>query len=602
MAASWKPGDAVLPETGLEVVLHTIGCGQNDFDSFAKIADKLKTRNVTMAGDLFGNDASWSREELLGCLKNLELKKSTLAYVVALETFVGRAVGAAPALQLKTTAVKSTAGGNMSDRCTKKEPSRSFNPRKWRPDGRVFDGLHRLREVEFLPSAQEKLYLDRLWISAMIYGEASLGDYLPDGMAGHLGRLHDDLLPPFKPKHFGKANQEPREAAEVIRLRFMNGRFQAYPRIVLDQQYRHLFDTKAQNALRSSFVDGLDERLATSERNKFLTTIIEVYSNQAPVSRLNLNLASSPHQPPHSPCTPARSQEHAVVFPGDEVGEGDKAAAPRAEPKAAAAPARSTATVTPVVVPAVPVADDDLDGLGFGPTGVAALPDAPPPKPAAAAPPQPAVSKKAAQKSKRAGGLGKRPAERPVKDSSDEDDSDADSDASEGEGAPAAAPAAAPAPARQPAKQTPRAAAPARSTPKSAPGSQIPNPNPNPIVLALTRACAPRSFQPGRQAALHADQAPVQDPDRPGAGGRGAAHRPCRRAAPGQDQRGVALRARAAGSLAERQQVRLGGQGQEHQPAQACNLQAPVSRRHCLLCARGGPRLQACGLRVCVWV
>ena len=332
MAASWKPGDAVLPETGLEVVLHTIGCGQNDFDSFAKIADKLKTRNVTMAGDLFGNDASWERGELLSCLNTLELKKSTLAYVVALETFVGRAVGAAgaaPALQLKTAAVKGTAGGNMSDRCTKKEPSGSFNPRKWRPDGRVFDGLHRLREVEFLPSAQEKLYLDRLWICAMIYGEASLGDYLPDGMAGHLGRLHDALLPPFKPKHFGKANQEPREAAEVIRLRFMNGRFQAYPRMVLDQQYRHLFDTKAQNALRSSFVDGLDERLATSERNKFLATIIDVYSGQAPVSRLNLNLASSPHQPPHSPCTPARSQEQALVFSGEKNSEGDKAAGPQ---------------------------------------------------------------------------------------------------------------------------------------------------------------------------------------------------------------------------------------------------------------------------------
>jgi len=292
MAASWKPGDAVLPETGLEAVLHTIGCGQNDFDSFAKIADKLKTRNVTMAGDLFGNDASWSREELLGCLKHLELRKSPLAYVTALETVVGHAVGAAPALQLKTTAVKSARGGNMSDRCLKREPSHSFNPRKYRPDGRVFDGLHRLGEVEFLPNDQEKLYLDRLWICAMIFGEQSLGDYLPDGMAGHLGRLHDDLLPPFKPKHFGKANQEPREAAEVIRLRFMNGRFQAYPRMVLDQQYRHLFDTKAQNALRNSFVDGLDERLATSERNKFLTTIIDVYSGQAPRNKHSYSPAS----------------------------------------------------------------------------------------------------------------------------------------------------------------------------------------------------------------------------------------------------------------------------------------------------------------------
>lgn len=115
MAASWKPGDAVLPETGLEAVLHTIGCGQNDFDSFAKIADKLKTRNVTTAGNLFGNDASWSREELLGCLKNLELRKSPLAYVTALETVVGHAVGAAPALQLKTKGCR-RGGGRRSRR------------------------------------------------------------------------------------------------------------------------------------------------------------------------------------------------------------------------------------------------------------------------------------------------------------------------------------------------------------------------------------------------------------------------------------------------------------------------------------------------------
>ena len=74
-------------------------------------------------------------------------------------------------------------------------------------------------------------------------------------------------------------------AWEVISRRFMNGRFQPYPRIKLDQKYRHLFDQKAQNALQSSFLDSHDERLATSELNNFLATIIEVYSGNAPVSR-----------------------------------------------------------------------------------------------------------------------------------------------------------------------------------------------------------------------------------------------------------------------------------------------------------------------------
>jgi hypothetical protein len=285
MAASWQPGDAVTPETELNAIFRVIGFAHNDMDSVIKIVEKLKQRSVTVVGELFGSDASWQREELLSCLNTLELKKTPLSYIVALETAVGSAVGTPPALQFTTAAVKPVSGGNMSDRCTKRPPSRAFNPRNWRPDARVFAGLPTIGEVHFLPSDKEKLYLDRLWLCAMIFGEQSLGDYLPIGMAGHLGRLHDALLPQFKPKHFGKVNQVPRPAAEVIGRRFMNGRFQPYPRIVLDQQYRHLFDEKAQHALRDSLVDVTDERLATSELNNFLATIVEVYSGNAPVSR-----------------------------------------------------------------------------------------------------------------------------------------------------------------------------------------------------------------------------------------------------------------------------------------------------------------------------
>ena len=221
-------------------------------------------------------------------------------------------------------------------------------------------------------------------------------------------------------------------------------------------------------------------------------------------------------------------QEQALVFPGEQSSEANKAAAPRAEPKAAAAPPRSTANVTVPAAEPLPTApaaveDADLDGLELG-QGAGALPEPPKAKPLAAARAPPAVSKKDAQKAKRAAGVGS--AKRAIAtDSSDEEDSSGAESEGEGEGA-----AAADGPSRPPAKQTPRAAAPARATPKSAPGSQKFLTLTPTLVLALTRrGCAPRSFQGGRQAALEeaqppADEAPVQDPHWPGGEGRRAAH------------------------------------------------------------------------------
>lgn len=113
----------------------------------------------------------------------------------------------------------------------------------------------------------------------MIFGEQSLGDYLWRGTWVGCTTLCCRRLS-------RNISARPTKAAwEVISRRFMNGRFQPYPRIKLDQKYRHLFDQKAQNALQSSFLDSHDERLATSELNNFLATIIEVYSGNAPVSR-----------------------------------------------------------------------------------------------------------------------------------------------------------------------------------------------------------------------------------------------------------------------------------------------------------------------------
>ena len=95
------------------------------------------------------------------------------------------------------TPARVTTGGNMSAACIKQEPSSAFMPRKYVPDGRVYEGLYERGATLFMSPEQEKLYLDRLWLDAQANPERSLGDYLPDGMAKQLGRLHEALMPPF---------------------------------------------------------------------------------------------------------------------------------------------------------------------------------------------------------------------------------------------------------------------------------------------------------------------------------------------------------------------------------------------------------------------
>ena len=81
----WQPGVPVTSETPLEPLLCAIGFGLQDVASYQTIAEKLKTRSVSTVGDLFGSGASWQREEVLACFRTLELKKTPLCYVGAIE-------------------------------------------------------------------------------------------------------------------------------------------------------------------------------------------------------------------------------------------------------------------------------------------------------------------------------------------------------------------------------------------------------------------------------------------------------------------------------------------------------------------------------------
>ena len=208
----WAPGVPVTSLTPLEPILSAIGFGMQDLESYATIADKFKARSVNTVGDLFGSDASWQREELLGCLRTLALKKSPLSYLGAIEAAVGETVGMERSDETTTGPARVTTGGNMSAACIKQEPSSAFMPRKYVPDGRVYEGLYERGATLFMSPEQEKLYLDRLWLDAQANPERSLGDYLPDGMAKQLGRLHEALMPPFKPSAYGTSKAQPRGA------------------------------------------------------------------------------------------------------------------------------------------------------------------------------------------------------------------------------------------------------------------------------------------------------------------------------------------------------------------------------------------------------
>ena len=81
----WQPGVPVTSETPLEPLLCAIGFGLQDVASYQTIAEKLKTRSVSTVGDLFGSGASWQREEVLACFRTLELKKTPLSYVGAID-------------------------------------------------------------------------------------------------------------------------------------------------------------------------------------------------------------------------------------------------------------------------------------------------------------------------------------------------------------------------------------------------------------------------------------------------------------------------------------------------------------------------------------
>eukprot|EP00966_Prymnesium_polylepis_P235438 5445169-Prymnesium_polylepis.1 len=69
---------------------------------------------------------------------------------------------------------KGKCGGDTTLACTKIATSDDFNPTKWVPDALVYDGVPRASHQRIMSDADEKLYLDKLWLCAQADEEPSV--------------------------------------------------------------------------------------------------------------------------------------------------------------------------------------------------------------------------------------------------------------------------------------------------------------------------------------------------------------------------------------------------------------------------------------------
>ena len=281
-AMDWSIGAPVLMETAVKPVLTALGWSQGDMASYTVIIDKLAERNVTSFGDLFGG--SWTRDELLSCLRGLELPKAAQSYVAALETSVHQALPTSRALTA-ADGKKVKRGGNTTAACSKVEPSSEFVPSRYTPDGRVYAPFTKKGLSAYMDQKQYELYIDLLWLAIMLDPEESIGDYLQPGMPRRLAFLHDALLPPFPPTARGTLKEKPRPTQKAIHVRFQNGREIRYSRCVFDEKFRAYFQPKALAVMTdASFVPADHDLLKDNVRNDFVATMVKVRSGELQVS------------------------------------------------------------------------------------------------------------------------------------------------------------------------------------------------------------------------------------------------------------------------------------------------------------------------------
>ena len=162
----WRPGQPVQDTTLLCDIAAVLAFGQSD-NSFAEIAELLSRRNCNTVRDW----QTWTKGEFLMLVKSCsKLKKNRHAYLACFQSATGYSLEveivkdeAGPLVK-----VKKQSGGDTTSLSRKQAASETFNPSKWLPDLRVYEGVPKQGNADYIDDTEEKLYLDKLWLAAQV--------------------------------------------------------------------------------------------------------------------------------------------------------------------------------------------------------------------------------------------------------------------------------------------------------------------------------------------------------------------------------------------------------------------------------------------------
>ena len=193
---AWRPGDAIQDSSSLADIISALGFGRVDATDWMAIKDKLVARGCTTVSQVRDE---WSAGELVSLIRPMKPRSHPRVYITAIGSAIGRDLFKEEASKVKCERGEAAAGqgAEWHLHCTKVAKSTDFNSSKYKPDGRVFAQLPRKGAQDRMSQPEEELAVDLLWLDAHVNPEASIGDYLPPGIPFQLGKICDELLPPF---------------------------------------------------------------------------------------------------------------------------------------------------------------------------------------------------------------------------------------------------------------------------------------------------------------------------------------------------------------------------------------------------------------------
>ena len=270
---AWRPGEPVVDETSITDVITMVGFGRADAADWAAIKDKLVSRGCTTVATL--RDA-WDPGELLSLIRHLKTKMQPRAYIAGISAAIGHDLLKDHVSKMKSERGEAAAGqgAGWHLHCTKVATAADFFAHRYKPDGRVFAHLPRKGASEYMEDKDEHLAVDLLWLDAHVHPEPSMGDYLPSGLPGQIGRICGELLPPFAASKKGAV----RPAKQVITLRHQNARDAptAYKRMVLSSEFQEYIQPKSRASV--TWVDPSSvEQLTGNVRNTVMGELVGMY-------------------------------------------------------------------------------------------------------------------------------------------------------------------------------------------------------------------------------------------------------------------------------------------------------------------------------------